>query len=284
MTTYAGVDMQAAKQWREQGFVLVREFLPQEQTQLFKEICEHALQQWLQNGSPDHEGGGNPAWFMRHINQPEFFRDRPEQLTKLLDLAADPRVLEIVRMMLGEEPIFYCTSLWFNPRTGNIDGDWHRDTQFLTKSDEEEQDMLFGRIPTTTGVQVQIALIASADVEIVPGSHRRWDTPEEYHVRKADHAAHARTEQMPGASRVALEPGDAVAFNPCIMHRGRYHADKPRRTLMLSYSRASVKPTHNFFTNQPWSLEPQYFRGVKPETETFLRRLIDACSPNWSKG
>ena len=35
---------------------------------------------------------------------------------------------------------------------------------------------------------------------------------------------------------VALDAGDAVCFNAWGYHRGRYHTDIPRRTLMYTYT------------------------------------------------
>ena len=72
-----------------------------------------------------------------------------------------------------------------------------------------------------------------SDVELVKGSHLRWDSPAEYHVRRADGGGNS-TELMPGSTRIALEPGDCVCFNSWGYHRGRYHVDKPRRTLMFT--------------------------------------------------
>ena len=86
------------------------------------------------------------------------------------------------------------------------------------------------------GIQLQIALVETSDVEYVPGSHRRWDTDEEYRIRLADGQANSRSNAMPGAVRVHQRPGDAVAFEALGLHRGRYHTDKRRRTFMLTYT------------------------------------------------
>lgn len=59
---------------------------------------------------------------------------------------------------------------------------------------------------------MQIALIPSEDVQLVPGSHARWDTPAEYDVRCADGRKRS-THEMPGSLRASLGPGDAVMFN-----------------------------------------------------------------------
>ena len=59
---------------------------------------------------------------------------------------------------------------------------------------------------------MQIALVANDDFELVRGSHARYDSAEEYAVRLADGGAHS-TDEMPGAVRIVLEPGDGVLFN-----------------------------------------------------------------------
>ena len=45
---------------------------------------------------------------------------------------------------------------------------------------------------------------------------------------------------MPGAFRPLLHPGDGILFNSISIHRGRYHADKLRRTLMIDFVKTRV--------------------------------------------
>jgi ectoine hydroxylase-related dioxygenase (phytanoyl-CoA dioxygenase family) len=117
--------------------------------------------------------------------------------------------------------------------------------------------MVAERGPEGRSIQLQIALVPSSDIEIVPGTHLRWDNEEEYAIRCADGRVHNRSNSMPNALRVEMEAGDAVAFNPMALHRGRYHADKLRRTFMLTYTSAS-HPRSDFFSYQPWFLEENY--------------------------
>ena len=86
---------------------------------------------------------------------------------------------------------------------------------------------------------------------------------------------------MPNALRVRQEPGDAVMFNACGLHRGRYHVDKLRRTLMLTYSRMST-PTADYFTTQPWFLEAGYLNGLKPNTRAFYEKFIAQFQNHWA--
>jgi ectoine hydroxylase-related dioxygenase (phytanoyl-CoA dioxygenase family) len=133
------------------------------------------------------------------------------------------------------------------------------------------------------GLQLQIALVASDDTEVVPGSHLRWDTLEEYHIRRGDNKVHAESDDMPGALRVALQPGDAVAFNACALHRGRYHSDKQRRTIMLTYQRNSQPAQDNYFTRQPWVLEPGYLDGTSPQTRELFGSFVRKYGELWKQ-
>ena len=126
--------------------------------------------------------------------------------------------------------------------------------------------------------------MANDDVEVVPRSHLRWDTAEEYHIRKGDGGKNCRSNEMPGALRIHLEPGDAVAFDPSALHRGRYHTDRLRRTFMPTYTSTvpDLKPDYaNYFTNQPWFLDPGYLSPLKPRTRAFFERFIDTYQKSW---
>ena len=122
-------------------------------------------------------------------------------------------------------------------------------------------------------VQLQVALVPSDDVEVVPASHNRWDTPEEFAIRRADGGKNSTSSAMPGALRVALDAGDAVAFNPYGLHRGRYHVDKERRTLMLTYTKSSV-PRFDYFSNQPWFSAAAYLEGIGVDAQHFFSRFV----------
>ncbi len=246
------------------------------------EISEGCLQQWRQCSPETGEAGGVDATSMRHLNHPEYHRqDRAGQVT-ILEAAADPGVLELGSSILGEEVLFRCTSLFMNPLETGKDGHWHRDSQFLHPDVEEEK-----RVVTTLGergnsFQLQVALVPSDDVEVVPGSHLRWDTPREFAIRHGDGQRHNRSCDMPGALRLDLAPGDGAAFNPYGLHRGRYHTDRLRRTLMLTYSSAS-KPRFDYFSDQPWFLEKGYLEGLSSSAVRFYERFIEQYRGDWAK-
>jgi len=132
-----------------------------------------------------------------------------------------------VSQLAGELPLFHNTQYFYNP-TQPHDGEWHRDTQFLAPDEGLERK----RMKQHTAVHFRIAFLADQQLEYVPGSEQRWDTPEESSIRKGQHPTDSG---MPGRTRIELGPGDACIFHAWGIHRGTYRAEIPRRTLDIIY-------------------------------------------------
>ena len=82
-------------------------------------------------------------------------------------------------------------------------------------------------------MQIQCALLPSRHFEYVRGSHNRWDTLEELLVRKGGRARENRfSDDMPGAERDLLMPGDALVFCPWVIHRGHCEYRKRSRYVL----------------------------------------------------
>lgn len=276
------IDKDLQAQWEEEGYVVVRGLFDPNRTALLRDICFDVLEQWrVCNPEKGEPGGGPESTVMRHLNHSGYFTDGGDGLRDLMHAVADTNVLDLVRTILQGDPLFRCTSLFFNPQKKSRDGNWHRDTQFRSASDEEEREKIFSRQGFGTSVQLQVALVESDDVEFVPGSHLRWDKDAEYHIRKADGGEHNKSADMPDAIRITLEPGDAVGFNPVGLHRGRYHVDRLRHTLMLTYTRADA-PMSDYFSHQPWFLEPGYLDGLEGDARAFFDAFVSQYQADWA--
>jgi len=268
-------------QWRTQGYVVVPQLWGADQAARLRIICDDILAQWRAQDPQTGQPGDKPdATVMRHLNHPAYFQAHPKWLGEVLDAAADPHALDVVQAILGEPPLFRCTSLFFNPGGIDLDGNWHRDSQFSARDDEAEKAMLTAAGDGGSGMQFQIALVPSDDIEIVPGSHLRWDTAEDYAIRKAEGGKNNRSNHMPGALRVHQEAGDAILFNPMALHRGRYRSGILRRTLMLTYTKTS-EPWFDYFSNQPWFSQPNYLAQLNANTRAFYEPFVAAYAPKW---
>lgn len=244
------------------------------------DICERVLAQWRTAPRSDNPPVGPQANYMRHLNDPGYHVEHPDDLAFLLDALGAPRVTESLHTAMREEFLFGIASLYFNPQGHSQDGFWHKD-----KIGDEAG---VAKVPETgAGLQMQIALVPTDDLELVPGSHLRDYTPEEHAICVADGGKHNRSNDMPGAVRLHLEPGDAALFTQLCIHRGRYHTDKLRRTLMLSVKkRAAAEHTVrqrglDQYSDQPWFLAPGYLDGVGDEARAFYQEFIDFYAPRW---
>jgi hypothetical protein len=86
--------------------------------------------------------------------------------------------------------------------------------------------------------------------------------------------ARATDSDMPNAIRVGLKAGDAMMFNPNGMHRGRYHCDIPRLTLMFTYT-PLIKPRADDFAYQPWFLDAGYSAGLSARARRFYDQFVE---------
>jgi ectoine hydroxylase-related dioxygenase (phytanoyl-CoA dioxygenase family) len=271
-----------AAQWKTHGYVVLRGVLDVAQVTRLRRVCDAVLAQWRRRDPQTGRPSDPNATVMRHLNHPDYFAGGAPGLGDVLELAAHPKLIDLARTLLDEEPMFRCTSYFMNPMETSLDGDWHRDSQYVASDEEAERRLVLGGGETGGGVQIQVALVPSDDVEIVAGSHLRYDTPAEYAIRRADDGKNNRSNAMPGATRVALAAGDAAAFNSMAVHRGRYHKDKLRRTVMLTYTKTS-QPTRDYFSDQPWFLSPAYRARIPPAAELFFVRFIATYTDFWRR-
>jgi hypothetical protein len=275
------ISSELTEQWAAEGYVIVRGLFSSERAARLRTVCEPILKQWrVNNPETGKPGGDRNATAMRHLNHTGYFCDGTDGFAELMGAIADPGVLAVCRSILGEAPLFRCTSLFCNPLDKSQDGSWHRDSQFHHADPEEEKAVIDTLNEEGNSVQLQVALVPSDDVEVVPGSHLRWDGPAEFEIRRADKGAHSKSNEMPGALRVALAAGDAVAFNPYGLHRGRYHTDKLRRTLMLTYTKTS-KPRFDYFSDQPWFDEDGYLDELGPDARNFFEAFVTEYRDQW---
>lgn len=216
-----------AKKWRAQGFAVIPGFLTAPEVDSLRRICDYVLQQAIE-GDPRRAAARNIAY----LTEQRYFGSREDDLLKLLEFIADDRIVAIISHVAGEMPLFHNTQYFYNP-TQSHDGEWHRDTQFLAPGEVLERE----RMKQHTGVHFRVAFLPDRQLEYVPRSEQRWDTPEELSIRKGDAPTHP---DMPGRTRIDLAPGDACLFHAWGIHRGTYRAEIPRRTLDIIYGWGGV--------------------------------------------
>ena len=254
--------------WNTDGFTIAKGLALQAVSSLQQET-ERIFSQYLDRDPDTGLAGDSDCNMMRYLHRPEYFSSNSNSSRILLEFAASATVLRFVESLLGEKPVFQDLSLIFNPFFSHRDGHWHRDIQYFLRSEDAERHKIEGeRRQKISAVQLHVALSSSSDVEYVGGSHARWDTSAEYKIRIGDNFANMRSNEMPNSERIFLEPGDALALNPIGMHRGRSHADKFRRHLMVTYT--CIDNIADYYSEQPWMLNSSYFAELNKDTQEYF--------------
>jgi hypothetical protein len=215
------------RKWRAGGYAVIPGFLPVPEIDEMRRICDHVLQQAIEE-DPRRAAARNIAY----LTEQRYFRSREDDLLKLLEFIADDRIVSLLSHIAGEMPLFHNTQYFYNP-TQSHDGEWHRDTQFLAPDENLERQ----RMKQHAGVHFRVAFLHDRQLEYVPGSEQRWDTPEELRIRKGDRPTDP---DMAGRITIELAPGDACIFHAWGIHRGTYRAEVPRRTLDIIYGWGGV--------------------------------------------
>jgi hypothetical protein len=270
------------EQFNEEGYIYLPKLLSGQQLQTLLGACERVLAKYTEEW--DRRKPGQDFHSIRNIHSPKMVQSEQDKKI-ILETAADPRFVGAVEQIFEGPSLFRATTYWMNPRYSSMEGNWHRDSQ-NTMSEEDEKVYLrnLKEADLIRGVQLQIALVDNDDLEYVPFSANRYDAPEEYYYRLADQRSHSRDpEGMPNAKRFHMKAGDAVAFNQIGLHRGRYHADNQRRTLMLTYTPENNPIYDNTISIQPWFLEEGYMDGLSPRAGTYFNEYIRAYRDHWGK-
>jgi hypothetical protein len=278
-----------AAEWRRDGFLVLRDVVPPEQVARLRAICDEVYAQWKEVSRPESEPGafayGPRAWVLLHLNHPRYHRGAGGRgdLTALLDAAASATARAALQAIYGHAPLFMQMNYYVDPAGAGWPGVWHRDCQFFAGGDEERvKAAVAAEAHPPRDVHMHIPLAPTQATEVVPGSHDRYDTPEELDVRMNDSTA----DRMPGRLPLQLNPGDLAFFHVNSIHRGMYLHGVLRRTIAVTYSSVDFQrpPTRDWLISargyaasyQPWFLDAGYLDGTAPETQAFFQRYLDA--------
>ncbi len=259
------------QQWNEQGYLVIPQLFSSGLVEELRTICDGIFKQWV-NQSSEPEKFANLT-NMAFLTEPHYFIDYPEELTVLLKAIAHPKILDILDQIVNPDLIFHNTQYFFNPASYTRNGDWHRDQQFGAPNEEIEQL----RMKTTIGIHVHIAFLPDNNLEYIPGSHQRWDTPQEREIRKGLNGKQLNSSEMLNSKRIYLNPGDAVFFNAWGIHRGNYIAEIPRKTFDIIYGTSCdwCTPSPTCF------LQPNILQGLTPQAQAFFQKFINTYQQQW---
>ena len=129
---------------------------------------------------------------------------------------------------------------------------------------DEQQQQLHHQL---TSLHVRIPLVDETGIELIPHSHRHWDSAHERNVRFALNG-HQQHDDLPDSKLIHLKQGDVLVFNAQMIHRGRYDFNVARLALDIcmgtphplidGFRDRTVQPTAQELTqigNRQWFIE-----------------------------
>ena len=128
--------------------------------------------------------------------------------------------MNIIKQLIPKDAAFMNTQLFFNPCNSELKDFWHRDCQY--DHDIQTQQHV---IEQTQVIHLRLPLFDEPGIELVPGTHRRWDNTEEFNVRQEINGKLSHDDLSTG-KRIKLSAGDLLVFSADMIHRGIYGMDR----------------------------------------------------------
>ena len=80
-------------------------------------------------------------------------------------------------------------------------------------------------IHDTQVLHLRVPLFDEHGMELVPGTHKRWDNDEEFDVRQEE-KGRASSDSLSSGKKIQLAAGDLLVFSADMIHRGLYGLDR----------------------------------------------------------
>ncbi|UOO88653.1 phytanoyl-CoA dioxygenase family protein [Vitreoscilla massiliensis] len=175
----------------------------------------------------------------------------------LFQTIAAPTLLAQITPIFPRAPRFLNTQLFFDPYHRDQHNYWHRDVQYTGLDEAAQRSVMLQQ----NVLHCRIALRPERGLELIAGSHQRWDSPQEYAVRmgKPPYRPH---DDLPGSTRIAMQSGDVLLFSANMLHRGLYGHQRLAFDIiycddhpdLLAFRSAAVLPTPAQLAMLPASL------------------------------
>ncbi len=201
---------QIQQQFAQYGFVKCVDFFSAAELAPIRQTCQQFHQAWI---ADNHDFYHSKAINSSGLTGQQYLTH--QQRLSLFRMLANPRLIKLVEQVIAQ-PLFLNTQLFFDPVNPKQKNYWHRDPQYHLSL---EQQKLALAVPQV--LHIRVPLSADPGVELIPGSHKNWDTDEELQVR-LERNQHSNNENLSTGVRLPLELGDLLLFSANMIHCGLY--------------------------------------------------------------
>ncbi len=202
-------------EYENNGYFVIRNFLKMAEVQTLREVLLDFHGTWkIKNAEFYAEKAVNSAY----ITGTQYLDESRRQ--QLFSFIGSDKLMDVVSSVIKHRPAFMNTQLFFNPVNKDQKNYWHRDPQYHL-SIAEQKEALNG--PNV--VHFRIPLLDEPGIELVPGSHKKWDSQEELDVRLESNQRN-NYENLSTGVITELKAGDLLVFSANMIHRGLYGLER----------------------------------------------------------
>ncbi|NRA85168.1 MAG: phytanoyl-CoA dioxygenase family protein [Gammaproteobacteria bacterium] len=211
----------------EQGYLVIRNFFSAAEISSLRKVILKFHDLWKRDNAEFYQ---EEAFNSSLITGTKYlaFNDRIE----LFNFIGSNKIINVIESVMPANPSFMNTQLFFDPQNREQNNFWHRDCQY--DYDEEDQKKV---IDQTQVLHLRVPLFDEPGMELVPGSHKRWDNDEELNVR-LEKKQRASSESLSTGKEIKLAAGDLLLFSADMIHRGLYGLDRLALDILVFESAA----------------------------------------------
>jgi ectoine hydroxylase-related dioxygenase (phytanoyl-CoA dioxygenase family) len=206
---------QLARHYDEQGYFVLRDYFTALEISSLRKVILKFHELWKQDHAKFYE---EEAFNSSLITGSEYLAS--DDRVTLFNFISSKKVMDVVESVIPTNPAFMNTQLFFNPVNPQQKDFWHRDCQY----DHDIQGQKKA-IQDTQVLHLRVPLFDELGMELVPGTHQRWDTDEEFNVRQEE-KGRVSSENLSTGKKIKLAAGDLLVFSADMIHRGLYGLDR----------------------------------------------------------
>jgi ectoine hydroxylase-related dioxygenase (phytanoyl-CoA dioxygenase family) len=219
----------ALNNYHEHGYIVLRHYFTPEEMSSLRDVILKFHERW----KADHATFYREEAFNSSLITGSQYLDDTDRLT-LFNFISGKKLMKVIETLIPSNPAFMNTQLFFNPVDPALKDFWHRDCQY--DHDIEGQKKA---VNETQVVHLRIPLFDELGIELVPGTHKRWDNEEEHNVRQEEQGRSSNDALAQGKT-IPLAAGDVLVFSADMIHRGLYGLDRLALDILV------FDPTGNF--------------------------------------
>jgi len=203
-------NMQMNAGYVKNGYLVIRRLFEERELVELHDVLLSFHQAWLKDNVDFYQ---QRAINSAYITGKQYLDDQRRQI--LFEFIGSDKIADVLAEVIQSSPVFINTQLFFDPVNDAQKNYWHRDIQYSDLTIEQQKQALH----TINALHFRIPLTDERGIELVPGTHMRWDNTEEFNVRMEQNGKRCFDELSDGRN-VELQRGDLLVFSANMIHRG----------------------------------------------------------------